>query len=102
MMVIEYVRYKIPAEQADQFVSAYATAADALHKSSHCLGFELSRCTEEPTSFILRIEWDSIEGHMEGFRKSAEFRTFFASVRPFVGNLEEMRHYERTAVLSRG
>lgn len=101
-MVIEYVRYKIPAEQADQFVSAYATAADALHKSSHCLGFELSRCTEEPTSFILRIEWDSIEGHMEGFRKSAEFRTFFASVRPFVGNLEEMRHYERTAVLSRG
>ena len=102
MMVIEYVRYKIPAEQADQFVSAYATAADALHKSSHCLGFELSRCTEEPTSFILRIEWDSIEGHMEGFRKSPEFRTFFASVRPFVGNLEEMRHYERTTVLSRG
>jgi len=101
-MVIEYVRYKIPAEQADQFVSAYATAADALHQSSHCLGFELSRCTEEPTSFILRIEWDSIEGHMEGFRKSTEFRTFFASVRPFVGNLEEMRHYERTAVLSRG
>lgn len=102
MMVIEYVRYKIPAEQADQFVSAYATAADALHQSSHCLGFELSRCTEEPTSFILRIEWDSIEGHMEGFRKSPEFRTFFASVRPYVGNLEEMRHYERTAVLSRG
>lgn len=101
-MVIEYVRYKIPAEQADEFVSAYATAADALHQSSHCLGFELSRCTEEPTSFILRIEWDSIEGHMEGFRKSPEFRTFFASVRPFVGNLEEMRHYERAAVLSRG
>jgi quinol monooxygenase YgiN len=102
MMVIEYVRYKIPAEQADEFVSAYATAADALHKSSHCLGFELSRCTEEPTLFILRIEWDSIDGHMEGFRKSPEFRTFFASVRPFVGNLGEMRHYERTAVLSRG
>jgi quinol monooxygenase YgiN len=102
MMVIEYVRYKIPADQADRFVSAYATAADALHQSSHCLGFELSRCTEEPTSFILRIEWDSVEGHMEGFRKSPEFRTFFASVRPFVGNLEEMRHYERTPVLSRG
>jgi quinol monooxygenase YgiN len=102
MMVIEYVRYKIPAEQADEFVSAYATAADALRTSSHCLGFELSRCTEEPTSFILRIEWDSIDGHMEGFRKSPEFRTFFASVRPYVANLEEMRHYERTAVLSRG
>ena len=95
-MVIEYVRYKIPADQADQFIAAYATAREALRKSSHCLGFELSRCAEEPTSFILRIEWDSIEGHMNGFRKSSEFREFFASVRPFVGNLEEMRHYERT------
>jgi len=97
-MVIEYVRYRIPADQADQFVAAYATAGAALRKSSHCLGYELSRCTEEPTSFILRIEWDSVEGHMDGFRKSPAFREFFASVRPFVGNLEEMRHYERTAV----
>jgi quinol monooxygenase YgiN len=99
-MVIEYVRYNIPADQADQFIAAYATAGGALRKSSHCLGFELSRCTEEPTAFILRIEWDSVEGHMNGFRKSPEFREFFASVRPFVGNLEEMRHYERTEVLS--
>jgi len=99
-MIVEYVRYKIPADQADQFIAAYATAGAALRKSSHCLGFELSRCAEEPTSFILRIEWDSIEGHMAGFRKSSEFREFFASVRPFVGNLEEMRHYERTGVLS--
>lgn len=99
-MVIEYIRYNIPAEQADPFIAAYATAGEALRKSSHCLGFELSRCTEEPTSFILRIEWDSVDGHMAGFRKSAEFREFFASVRPYVGNLEEMRHYERTTVLA--
>ena len=99
-MVIEYVRYKMPADKADDFMSAYATAGAALRQSRHCLGFELSRCVEEPASFILRIEWDSVEGHMNGFRKSPEFRAFFASVRPFVGNLEEMRHYERTAVQS--
>jgi quinol monooxygenase YgiN len=99
-MVIEYVRYTIPADKADEFVAAYATAGEALRKSSHCLGFELSRCMEEPTSFILRIEWDSVEGHMEGFRKSPEFRAFFASVRPFVGQIEEMRHYDRIPIQS--
>ena len=101
-MVIEYVRYKIPADQADQFIAAYATAGEVLRNSSHCHGHELSRCTEEPTSFILRIEWDSLDGHLNGFRKSAEFRDFFASVRPFVGDIEEMRHYERTVVQARG
>ena len=99
-MVIEYVRYTIPTDRADQFVSAYAAASESLRNSSHCLGYELSRCMEEPTSFILRIEWDSLDGHLDGFRKSPEFRDFFASIRPFVGDIEEMRHYERTVVLA--
>ena len=101
-MIIEYVRYRIPADRADQFIAAYATAGEALRNSSHCYGYELSRCTEEPTSFILRIEWDSLDGHLNGFRKSAAFRDFLASVRPFIGDIEEMRHYERTVVQSRG
>jgi quinol monooxygenase YgiN len=100
-MIIEYVRYRIPADRADQFIAAYATAGESLRNSSHCLGHELSRCTEEPTSFILRIEWDSLDGHLNGFRKSPAFRDFLASVRPFIGDIEEMRHYERTAVQAR-
>jgi quinol monooxygenase YgiN len=100
-MIIEYVRYRIPADRADQFIAAYATAGEVLRNSSHCLGYELSRCTEEPTSFILRIEWDSLDGHLNGFRKSAAFRDFLASVRPFIGDIEEMRHYERTVVQAR-
>jgi quinol monooxygenase YgiN len=101
-MIIEYVRYRIPADRADQFIAAYATAGEVLRNSTHCLGYELSRCTEEPTSFILRIEWDSLEGHLDGFRKSAQFRDFLASVRPFIDDIEEMRHYERTVVQSPG
>lgn len=100
-MIVEYIRYKIPADMAEQFVSAYAEAGESLHASSHCQGFELSRCVEDPTSFILRIEWDSLEGHMEGFRKSPEFRQFFASIRPYVTHIDEMRHYELTPVHSR-
>ena len=62
--------------------------------SPHCLGYELSRCVEDPSSHILRIEWDSLDGHLQGFRKSGEFRTFLQHVQPFVGDIQEMRHYE--------
>jgi hypothetical protein len=48
----------------------------------------------------LRIEWDSVDGHMQGFRSSPEFRTFFAAIRPYIGDIQEMRHYEKTAVIS--
>ena len=43
---------------------------------------------------MVRIEWDSAEGHMSGFRASPEFKTFFEAVGPFVSDIEEMKHYD--------
>jgi quinol monooxygenase YgiN len=97
-MIVEYVRYTISADRQAAFEAAYAEAQAALTDSPHCLGWELSRCTEEPSSYVLRLEWDSLTGHTQGFRQSPEFRRFFAAIRPFVGDITEMRHYEPTAV----
>ncbi|HEX8832364.1 MAG TPA: antibiotic biosynthesis monooxygenase family protein [Longimicrobium sp.] len=100
-MIVEYIRYAIASERREGFEAAYAEASAALEASRHCLAYELARCVEDPTRYILRIEWDSAEGHMKGFRASPEFRTFFASVRPYVGDIEEMRHYELTPIHAR-
>ncbi len=98
-MIVEYIRYQ--AADPDALVRAYQQARHALEVSSHCLAYELARCKEDPKLFVLRIEWDSPEGHLEGFRKSAEFREFLAAVRPFIGEILEMRHYELTPVVER-
>jgi quinol monooxygenase YgiN len=97
-MVVEYIRYRIPEGVRDEFERAYARAAESLDASSHCLSYELAHGVEEPDNYILRIEWDSLEGHEQGFRQSPEFRTFFAAIKPYVDDIEEMRHYDRTAV----
>jgi len=97
-MIVEYIRYEI--SDAEPFLRGYEAARVALDSSPHCLAYELSRCTEEPTAFILRIEWDSIEGHLQGFRKSPEFAQFLLAVRPFIENIREMRHYLATSVAS--
>jgi quinol monooxygenase YgiN len=99
-VIVEYIRYRIPEEQRGPFEAAYGEAQRPLQASPHCLAYELSRCVEEPELYVLRIEWDSLEGHMEGFRRSEEFRAFFQHIRPFVGQIEEMRHYEVTPVAS--
>ena len=101
-MIVEYVRYTIDEGRAEAFEAAYARAAPSLDASPHCLAYELSRCVEAPESYVLRIEWDSVEGHMQGFRRSAEFAAFFAAIRPYVGDIAEMRHYAPTAVGARG
>ena len=98
-MIVEYIRYEIA--DAEPFLLGYETARAALDASPQCLAYELSRCTEEPTSFILRIEWVSLEGHLQGFRQSPEFAAFLGAVRPFIASIREMRHYALTSVVAR-
>ena len=93
-MVVEYIRYSIDGARADAFEQAYGRAADFLDASEHCERYEISRCTEDPTQHVVRIEWDSEEGHLSGFRQSPEFRSFFEAIGPFVHDIEEMRHYQ--------
>ncbi|MGH7574771.1 MAG: antibiotic biosynthesis monooxygenase family protein [Longimicrobiales bacterium] len=100
-MIVEYVRYTIPQERSEAFEAAYARARESLDASPECLGYELSRCTEDASSYVLRIEWESVEAHLEGFRKGSRFRAFFAEIRPFVSDIAEMRHYALTAVVAR-
>jgi quinol monooxygenase YgiN len=95
-MVVEYIRYNIDAGRAEAFEEAYRRASEALEASEHCERYEVTRCSEDPTQYIVRIEWDSAEGHLSGFRQSPEFRRFFEAVGPFVHDIEEMRHYAVT------
>jgi quinol monooxygenase YgiN len=93
-MVIEYIRYKVTPERHEAFETAYAEAARSLDASEHCQAYEVARGVEDADAYVVRIEWDSVEGHEQGFRRSAEFREFFAAVKPFFDDIEEMRHYE--------
>jgi quinol monooxygenase YgiN len=62
-MVVEYIRYSIDDGRSEAFEEAYRRAADALDASEHCERYEVSRCSEDPTQHVVRIEWDSEEGH---------------------------------------
>lgn len=95
-MIVEYVRYR--TSDPEGLEAAYTEAEPIFRASQHCLRWELTRCREEPSRYVLRIEWKSLEGHLDGFRRTAEFGRFYALVKPSVAEIEEMHHYDRLAV----
>lgn len=99
-MIVEYIRYRVPVERQAEFVPAYARAAKALDAAPECLGYELSRCVEDPAAYVLRIRWTSAEDHLRRFRTGPHFPAFFREIRPYVDDIEEMRHYTPTGVTS--
>jgi heme-degrading monooxygenase HmoA len=105
-MVVEYIRYKLSKHATDSheetfrdFEAAYRAAASSLDASPHCMAYELTRCVEEQDRYILRIEWDSVDGHLKGFRRAPEFASFLEAIRPYIGQIEEMQHYALTTVV---
>ncbi|MEV4561971.1 antibiotic biosynthesis monooxygenase [Kitasatospora sp. NPDC049285] len=101
-MTVEYIRYRIDEPRRAAFEEAYARAAVPLSLAEQCVDFELARCAEDPRDHVLRIRWTSAEDHLEGFRKGPHFAAFFAEIKPYVGDIQEMRHYEPTPVAGRG
>lgn len=69
-MITEIIRYRISTENAQLFEHAYQKGEIILRNSKHCLGYRLLRGIEEPENWILILEWDSVEGHEQGLRKS--------------------------------
>jgi heme-degrading monooxygenase HmoA len=95
-MIVEYIRYKIDPSRNDEFDEAYRRAGELLDASPHCQRWESARCVDEPDKQIVRIEWDSTEGHLQGFRKSEDFKAFLEATQPFYSSIEEMTHYQVT------
>ncbi|WP_131741849.1 group II truncated hemoglobin [Actinomadura roseirufa] len=101
-MIVEYVRYRIDPGEAEDFEAAYTRAAASLAAAPQCVDYELSRCAEEPASYILRITWTSAGDHLTGFRGGEHFPAFLAAIKPYAQRIEEMRHYEPTPVRGTG
>jgi heme-degrading monooxygenase HmoA len=99
-MVLEYIRYAVPPDRHEEFERAWSSARAQLDAAPECLAYEVSHGVEEPRDYIVRIEWTSLGDHEQGFRRSERFGPFFAAVKPFFEQIEEMRHYERTAIAS--
>ncbi|GAA3778264.1 hypothetical protein GCM10022225_77720 [Plantactinospora mayteni] len=101
-MVNEYIRYRVPQERAGGFEAAYERAAEVLRMAPQCVDYELSRCLDDPACYVLRIRWTSTDEHLRGFRGGSLFAKFFAEIKPYVADIEEMRHYTNTAVAGPG
>ncbi|PZG01626.1 group II truncated hemoglobin [Micromonospora deserti] len=101
-MIVEYIRYRVPADRLAGFEPAYERAAAAFRAAPQCVDYELRRCVDDPARYVLRITWTSVEDHLKGFRGGPLFADFLAAVKPYVEDIEEMRHYALTTIAGNG
>ena len=93
-MIVEIATIMVTEGKEQSFIDAFARAQKYLSASPHCLRYQLTRGIEQTSRFILRIEWDSVAGHMEKFRGSPEYQEFRDLLYPNYAAPPEILHYD--------
>ncbi len=93
-MFIERAEIPVAPGKEDAFAAAMASDGTALLAGARgCSSARVGRGVENPGIFILLLEWDSVESHVE-FTKTPEFDRFKTLVGPFFAGAPRMEHFK--------
>lgn len=98
-MILEHALLPvIPGREAD-FETAFAEARKLIARMPGFRGLRLSRSLETPHSYLLLVEWTSVEAHDPGFRGSPEYKRWRELLHDFYEPFPVVEHYAQVAIV---
>lgn len=91
-MVLEVVDIRVAAGRSEEFVAAYQSVLDVLVTTPGCRRATLNQGVESPDRFVLLVEWDSVQAHVENFRQTERLPRWRAAVGEFFAEPPHMEH----------
>lgn len=91
-MIHEIAHIEVKPGSEEAFVQGVSVAAALFQKAQGCRGLSLQRGIEHPSSFQLRVDWDTVDDHMVHFRGSDDFQRWRELVARCFANPPRVEH----------
>jgi quinol monooxygenase YgiN len=95
---LEHAIFFVAPHDAEAFEAGFDIARTVIGAAPGCRWVELHRGVERPETYLLLVEWDSVDAH-DAFRSSASFPQWRAPIQPFFAAPPQMEHF--TSVVAR-
>lgn len=93
-MVLEIADFRIlPGQQADFETALRLGIAEALSQSPGFIRASVQRGMESPERYVLLVEWQTLEDHMQGFRNGPLFAVWRGHIGSFFASPPSMEHF---------
>lgn len=92
-MIREHAPLRVVAGQEAAFEAAFAEASTIIASGSGFLSLRLSRCIEEPSTYLLLVEWEQLDDHTVGFRGSPRYEEWRALLHHFYDPFPAVLHF---------
>jgi heme-degrading monooxygenase HmoA len=96
-VILEHALLPVKAGSEPAFERAFAEAKEIITAMPGFRGLTLSRCVERPATYLLLVQWDSLEDHTVGFRGSPGYQQWRALLHSFYDPFPEVEHYTTVA-----
>ena len=98
-MILERASFTVTPGSEAEFEQAMDRAKDVISQSSGFRSLRLQRGIENPSSFLLLVEWDSVEAHMVGFRESERFARWRELIGPYFAADPQVEHFQAPSIV---
>ena len=92
-MVLEVALIDVLPGSEDEFTAAYGKARETLATTPGCRSVRMTRGVESPSRFVLLVEWDSVEAHLDNFRATERFTTWRGLIGPYFAEPPRVEHF---------
>jgi heme-degrading monooxygenase HmoA len=93
-MITEHAVLPVIAGQEAEFIETMDRAKAIIASSPGFISLRVARCLEQPRSFLLLVEWETLEAHTEGFRNSEAYQEWRALLHHFYDPFPVVEHFE--------
>ena len=93
-MVLEHALLTVHPTQIDAFEAAFVEARPLIAAQPGFVSLRLERGIETPNTYVLLVEWTTLEAHTEGFRRSPEFDRWRELLHHFYDPKPTVEHFE--------
>lgn len=94
-MVLEHAILPVRPGAEEAFVEAFGRARQFIASMHGFRGLTLSRRLERPSTYLLLVEWETVEDHSVGFRGSVEYQEWRRLLHHFHEPFPAVEHFER-------
>lgn len=101
-MILEVAILDVVPSKEAEFEQAFLQAEKIISSMKGYVDHELKRCLENSSRYLLLVNWETLEDHTEGFRRSSEYLEWKQLLHHFYDPLPEIEHYESVGSKERG
>lgn len=94
-MILEVAILPVKKGQSSEFEKAFSQAAKIISSMKGYISHSLQKCMEAEDKYLLLVEWNSVEDHENGFRKSAEYGEWKSLLHHFYEPFPVVEHYKQ-------